>query len=687
MSVVKKIVPRTYSLKPSPGPFGIRGGLGLAQAVKRLALPGQDQASRQIEGVLKQAGFQDGIFNPRNVNLTAISPLINYRPGRPQVLSAIAGRIGRYEDVFLENDAERIKYFRETALKYAEKGWQSIRSLIESYDPQIAQKKEGTLAGVFHPLNRTFNQIFEQVLTGRINPLINLACFKYSPDEYPSGWIPDDSVIEKWIGFFPIAANPLNWGHILPPLMVQSALELDSVIIRVQGIIDYKELYECEKVGAPIRHQNVRESTKSLFPFFRPTDLGIERDNRWEGTQEMHHYLEMNQSEKLRLHYMLGAESEKRVRHYLDQQYDFLNEKTLLPNHNIIFTVIQRGRYGEIVTQEELEQMSREVAKTKQSKITLPIVIVKAPGIDPKISSSDYRESQDGAIVPERVHQDAQKFGWYGHPPIGPDGKPIADSADAYFRMRLAPVARKMAARIKEVRQSGVPGDMVLVSLDGTSGSGKTTLCQEVAKYLLEDNVESLVIPFDYALKLRAWRIALQKLVSGFPYTPAEEELIGDLKSKIIPGEIYTGEESFFDNDKILEIIRKVVWFRNSPLDSLSFIIPGAYIRQDRTIRDEKKELGKGQVVIFDGKYANSELFQEFFDLRYRLLDAAKRTSVRFGLRSRGLNPQDADVQIKFFELALDPSYAVYDRRTRSAINGGLINLQGEEWFMEEIPD
>lgn len=308
----------------------------------------------------------------------------------------------------------------------------------------------------------------------------------------------------------------------------------------------------------------------------------------------------------------------------------------------------------------------------------LNVALLQRENVDLNVSSTYYRNTQDPAMVPSFAHTFSLKYSYYNHPPRGV-------SREKNFRNKLTPITTELAGKIEEIRRRGAPGDVVTVSVDGGSGSGKTTIGEKIAESLKKHNIQSVIIPLDWGLKERKWRIAVQKLVTGGKLSREEEGLVVDLKGTIRPNTEYYDEEDFFENGKILDIVRQVDEFRRSDRNELNLVIPDAYIRGKPERETATITIKKGTVVIFDGKYANREELQPYYDLRLRLLDAMDRTQARFEIRSRHYNPDDADIQIKFYALALVPSYEKYDRRTGGQIHG-FIDLREEDWFLATPP-
>ncbi|MFA5337269.1 MAG: HAD-IIIC family phosphatase, partial [Candidatus Omnitrophota bacterium] len=442
--------------------------------------------------------------------------------------------------------------------------WQFMKTGIERFDTHVAKKKEAFLSRFYHAMQRTFEGIHSIVSEGRIDPFVRVNLMKYSPDiEDPRLY---DANREMQIGFFCIAANPPNNGHFSVAMHAMPILGLDAVVVRAQPKMSYKaDMPMSEKVSVEHRHIMTRESINGLWPLVRYTDLGSETTSELEGSAEMHRLFALNKQRKMRVHYILGAENEARMWNYMRQQYTAFGEYDFgsNPNHRVVFSVAQRGEYGAKVTKQELLAISMAVQKEHKDALLkfisgeelndaerkilgklfqdlgaakryyerdnfLDVELIQGADVDLNVSSTYYRNTQDGAFVPFIVHEFAKAHGYYNHPPIDPlTGRPLTDSQEKYFRMRLEPIARSIAEQIRSVVETGVPGNMPLISIDGGSGSGKTTIAEEAAKYLSENGIETIIIPLDIFLRDRTWRLAIQKLVTGMPLTDAETLLLG----------------------------------------------------------------------------------------------------------------------------------------------------------------
>ncbi|MDD5486325.1 MAG: PfkB family carbohydrate kinase [Dehalococcoidales bacterium] len=561
-----------------------------------------------------------------------------------------------------------------------------VEQEITAFDQQISEKQESFLSRFYHAVKRTFGGIREKVAQGRQDPFVQA---RLSPSE------PLDNRLhsidrEARIALLSAAGNPFNRGHKLIMLMAINALELDMAVIRVQGQISYKNLLACERVPIEERHLMVRESIKGLYPLLRYTDLGSEKeadgsDNCREGAEEMHRLLAMNADRKLHIYYLIGAENEERMWKYMRQQYEMSARFGVRPNHKITFAVIQRGEYGRTVTITDLQAISAAIQREPGAAWMLDVVLVQDPDIDLNVSSTYYRNTQDGAFVPLFVHKFSQAHGYYGHPVIDPEtGMPVAADKEEYFRQRLRPVAEEIAEDVREYLERNLGGSgPVIISIDGGSGSGKTTIAEEVANYLQAQGIITIIVGLDMFLKDRKWRMAIQKLVTGRQLSREEQGLVGALLQTINPREEYRQEETFFDNAAISQALLEIISSIEFSGIKKEVLIENAY--DQKTKQSGPKTVcinSRTTVLIIEGKYANNEELQQLYHLRYRLHDAPDRTKARFEIRSRTLSPEDADMQIVFYDYALEPSYEAYDQRTAGIIHG-FINLRGEDWFVE----
>ena len=340
------------------------------------------------------------------------------------------------------------KHSAEKAIAVVDSAWNRIRSDIESCNPSAGSEGQAFLPRFYRAMERTVSNLKEKVSQGKINPLVDLKTSQ-EPDSSHPGLVSSSEEIK--IGFLAITGNPLNWGHILISFMAMNELDLDTVVYRVQGEIWYKTVLASEPVSVEDRHFMVKEAIRDFFPLLRYTDLGSEPNNAFHGQEETMRLLAMNPDKRIHLYNLVGAESEERMRQAMQWQYESLQkyEYGSNPSHKLTFAVIQRGEYGARATIEDLRKISKAIQLEGSYPFFLDVEFAKDPDIDLNVSSSYYRNTQDGAFVPGSIHEFAKTHGYYGHPPTTPG-----------------------------------TGNMPSISIDGASGSEKPTIAEEELSYL-----------------------------------------------------------------------------------------------------------------------------------------------------------------------------------------------------------
>ena len=564
------------------------------------------------------------------------------------------------------------------------RAWDYIRMDIEASDPDVDRKQVPFLSRLYHAIDKTMAIIIEKVKSGRIAPFANLLSTKYGPEISQAELYDLDRPIR--VGFFPIASNPLWWGHILVALMSQAALDLDTIVFRVQGEIRYKDLPETDRVPVYDRHEITKTILCEFYPLFRYTDLGSEPHNEREGADEMYRYFALNQGANVHLHYLLGVESEQRVVKYLKQQYEAVKEHGLggRPHHQLTIGWIQRGEYGAVITRGELDALSALAQETVGYQSRIRSALIKDPHIDLQVSSTYYRNTHDAAIVPRVIDEHARDHGFYGHPPIDPrTGKPYDYSEEEHFRIKLRPVTESMANQVVRMSERIGRGETLVISIDGPSGSGKTTIGEEVTKFLALRGYEFVHVSFDIFMRSKRWRSAMEKRILGQLLSDEERTLIVTMLDRTLPTNAYLDEEVFWDTGAREVFVQQIDQFRRSGVDQQTLVVRNGYDRLTKKMRDFCFEIKRGMVIIIDGKYCNREELAPSYDIHYRLDDNPDRTKAKFEIRTRSLSPATADNQMRFYDVGLVPSYWVYAERSKGAIDW-IIDLRGDDWQLVE---
>jgi len=104
------------------------------------------------------------------------------------------------------------------------------------------------------------------------------------------------------IGFYPLAANPLHWGHILVGLNAMATLRLDKVVFLIAG----EDSRKSSMLSARTRHQLGRSVIDRFYPLFSYSSLALGTDLCGESNFER--LLGLNSDQRLEAFYIAGTD-------------------------------------------------------------------------------------------------------------------------------------------------------------------------------------------------------------------------------------------------------------------------------------------------------------------------------------------------------------------------------------------
>ena len=108
------------------------------------------------------------------------------------------------------------------------------------------------------------------------------------------------------IGFYPIAANPLHWGHVLIGLRAMAGLQLDKVVYVISG-------RDKRKPGmgfADMRYIKARDMLKLFGPLFACSSLA--RHSGCDGETNLFRFLKLNRQQPMDMFYIAGGDHYRR---------------------------------------------------------------------------------------------------------------------------------------------------------------------------------------------------------------------------------------------------------------------------------------------------------------------------------------------------------------------------------------
>jgi UDP-N-acetylglucosamine/UDP-N-acetylgalactosamine diphosphorylase len=358
--------------------------------------------------------------------------------------------------------------------------------------------------------------------------------------------------------------------------------------------------------------------------------------------------------------YLAGTETENRVRQVMRNLGDFAERSRLseTPRHSLSYGAIRRGYFGKRLNSMRLQGIA------ENENFRFPVFFVSDPDIDLEMSTNYYIETGDRFVVPPRVDEYAREHRVYGY----------SGAFDAPWEIHI-PGWPRLISEISDLIAEDMDHDVnhvgITVLLDGPSGSGKTTIFRAVQEELERRGYSARQLSGDAFLRSHEWRKLMMEWIVGW-------EGRQDLTGSIRPGHPYTDENSFFNRQLRLRVLRSIRDFRNSGAEEDVIYQGGIYERGFAQPQDLHLRLERSTIVLLDDKYGNETMFQPYLDYRLRLIDNPDRTRSLFEHRTRIFNPDRAELEISFYPVALVPSYLAYAEQTAGYVDA-YVDISGAD--------
>jgi len=108
------------------------------------------------------------------------------------------------------------------------------------------------------------------------------------------------------VGFYPIAANPLHWGHLLIGLRAMASLQLDKVIYVISG----RDGRKPDMGFADQRYIMARDMLDIFAPLFVCSSLA--RYSGCDGETNLFRFLKLNRQQEMDMFYIAGGDHYRR---------------------------------------------------------------------------------------------------------------------------------------------------------------------------------------------------------------------------------------------------------------------------------------------------------------------------------------------------------------------------------------
>jgi nicotinic acid mononucleotide adenylyltransferase len=145
-----------------------------------------------------------------------------------------------------------------------------------------------------------FGSVAELARTGQLRPFFHIGL---AEGEEPV-------LVEPWplrVGFYPLAANPMHWGHILVALSAMVQMKLDKVVFVIAGRDRRKPSMTSEET----RHYLGRAVIESFHPLFAYSPLALGTD--LDGEANLGRLLKLNRQQAMEICYIAGGDHYQRT--------------------------------------------------------------------------------------------------------------------------------------------------------------------------------------------------------------------------------------------------------------------------------------------------------------------------------------------------------------------------------------
>ncbi len=279
----------------------------------------------------------------------------------------------------------------------------------------IRRRVKGELVKMASALNRSlYDQPFKDILDFAESSLLHIAHLWKSKEINPEIHIrtslygkPKKAVKKVYrIGFYPVAANPFHWAHLLIGLLALTEFKLDKVIFSIAGFDPRKP----DLVPMVIRHAMGKEVLKIFDPLFSYSSIAVGSND--DGESNFFRLLNLNSEQRIEAFYIAGGD------HYLR-----INPKNNLPDtiqkmENNIMNICYRGN-------DNFHQVAAVFIErgesARQIDTFLPVYFL--PAMPFEASSTMIREAlQDEhkkealTLLPFSAYQYIKKFELYSPP-------------------------------------------------------------------------------------------------------------------------------------------------------------------------------------------------------------------------------------------------------------------------------
>jgi hypothetical protein len=187
--------------------------------------------------------------------------------------------------------------------------YNDARAMAElSKNPWGSHEDQNTIMTTTVNCLKTLERLYHE---GKINPFIDNLITEGPARDLPRGTRP------LRIGYFPVAADPLHWPHLLTAFEAMAALELDKVVFIVAG----RDARKPDLTAVELRHPMAKATLALFKDFFAYSDIALQQgsnnpadpsqlsDNGAnDGETNVYHDLARNNHLEITAFYLVGSD-------------------------------------------------------------------------------------------------------------------------------------------------------------------------------------------------------------------------------------------------------------------------------------------------------------------------------------------------------------------------------------------
>jgi hypothetical protein len=249
-------------------------------------------------------------------------------------------------------------------------------------------------------LDRGLNSIERELQGDTVHPFVELTTLVSSPNTTSRREIKPNGMPAR-IGVFPLAANPLHWGHIIRALDCVASLHLDTIVSLVHGTIDYKNIPVNENVPPALRHRIVCDTRQVFHPLLRYTDVAL-GSNKF-GEETLHDLRRLNRDLRAEWVCISGTDNEDRLKFILGQLSRHERDNAgISPNHTISLAIVVLDDERKHLPSDDCRKVFQE---ERVSWDTTVLIASERTPVATRLNSTDYRNTGDLGYLPASIHK------------------------------------------------------------------------------------------------------------------------------------------------------------------------------------------------------------------------------------------------------------------------------------------